>query len=324
MISLFGHVFRRSMSTNPTSRFVKLPNSSIVDENGEITSNSMTLHYWEWPGNKPTILFCHAASFHGRCYDRIIEQALRGFHVISVDLRGHGRSQKHSPPYHFRWFGEDVLNLIEKLQLNNGNLLGIGHSVGGYALTLAAAKTNRRLFKSLLLLDPVIFPPTVYEFYSEDSFNVEPILRRKDQFSSVDDMFSRMSSRGPFSKWPKDILRDYCTYALDENFKLQCAPRGEATIYTYGSHPDNNIYPFIEKSNFIQETPIHLVRSCLDFSVGTLNESPTSPELAQHFRNCKETRLDDGEHLFPMEQPQIAIDLVKQFIKEHATLNSSL
>src|SRR5579871_4845339 len=147
------------MSSNPTSHFIALPDRTIVQENGEIGRGPLKLHYWEWKGHEPTILLCHGVSFHGRCYDHIINEALRNFHVIALDFRGHGRSQQHPPPYRFQWIGEDVLQFIETLNLPKDNLIGIGHSIGGYALTWAAAKASRRLFQSLLLLDPVITAP---------------------------------------------------------------------------------------------------------------------------------------------------------------------
>ncbi|CAF1359772.1 unnamed protein product [Rotaria sp. Silwood1] len=151
------------MSSSPTSHFIIIPNRPIVQKSGKIINQGpLKLHYWEWKGHEPTILFCHGASFHGRCYDRIISEALHDFHVIALDLRGHGQSQIHPPPYHIRWHGEDVLQFIETLNLNKDNLIGIGHSVGGYALTCAAAIAPRRLFQALLLFDPVIYPPSMY------------------------------------------------------------------------------------------------------------------------------------------------------------------
>lgn len=324
MIFAVGHIFRRMMSTSPASRFLTLPNSPIVLENGDIDSSSINVHYWEWQGHKPAVLFCHAASFHGRCYDRLITEALRGYHVIAIDFRGHGQSVKHPPPYQFRWFGEDLFKIIHALGLTDGKLIGIGHSVGGYALTWAAAKASTRLFHSLLLLDPVIFPPSFYQFSFGENVNTEQIARRKSQFTSIEDMISRMSTRGPFAQWPKDVLRDYCTHALDENFALQCAPVGEASIYQYGAHADNNIYPLIEKSAFINDIPIDVVRASLPFISGSLNESPTSPELATCFKKGRDILLKDARHLFPMENPQLAIETIRNFLKEHRTLYANL
>jgi pimeloyl-ACP methyl ester carboxylesterase len=176
------------MSSTPTSHFITIPNRPIVRENGEISQGPLQLHYWQWKGHEPTILICHGASFHGRCYDRIINEALHGFHVIAVDLRGHGRSEKHPPPDKARWFGEDLFYLIEMLDLSRNNLLGIGHSLGGYALTLAAAIAPRQLFRSLLLFDPAIYSSYIYEIGDKQSKDVQFVFRRRDQWSSVEDI----------------------------------------------------------------------------------------------------------------------------------------
>ena len=71
---------------------------------------------YEWEGNGPTLLFCHATGFHGRIWDRVIEK-LEGRHCISIDLRGHGKSTKTNPPYPWDSFVPDVLEVIEKMGL---------------------------------------------------------------------------------------------------------------------------------------------------------------------------------------------------------------
>lgn len=322
MISSASHIFRRMASTNPVSNFITLPNRPIFQENGESIQGPLKLHYWEWKGHQPTILFCHAASFHSRCYDRIINGALNGYHVISLDLRGHGRSQKHPPPYRFVSFSEDVLEFIETLNLSKDNLIGIGHSVGGYALASAAARASRQLFKSLLLLDPVISDPSYYGVFG-DAFDVSHILRRKSQWSSVDEMIERFEKREPFSRWPKDVLHDYCTYAVDENCKLACSPEGEASIYKSSVESDANIYRLIEKSKFIHNIPIHIVRATVyDFT--KLEGSPTYPKLVKWFKKGRDTHLKNSKHLFPMEEPDLTINLVKEFMKENELLYSSI
>ena len=312
------------MSSNPTSHFVVLPDRLIVQTDGEVVQGPLKLHYWEWKGRQPTILFCHAGSFHGRCYDHVINEALHGYHVIALDLRGHGRSQQHSAPYRFRWLGEDVLQFIEILNLPMDNLLGIGHSMGGYALTYAAATASKRLFRSLLLFDPGIPPRLLYGIGDEKLDSLEYILRRKKKWLSIEEMFSKFEQREPFSRWSKDTLRQYCTYALDENYRLTCSPEGEHSLYQSSLQTESNIYPIIEQSKYIHDIPIHVVRSALPMNVGQFDTSPTAPDLVKSFRNGRDTYLDHVKHLFPMEQPQVMIDLIKEMIKEYEKPRSNL
>lgn len=313
------------ISTGPTSHYITLRNRPVVQTNGETNLGSLKLRYWEWQGHQPTVLLCHAASFHGRCYDRIINEALSGFHVIALDFRGHGGSQQHSPPYRFRWFAEDTLQFIEALNLQKNNLIGIGHSVGGYALTWAAAKASIRLFQSLLLLDPVIMSPSMYEDSNIYTSDTDYTLRRKSQWSSVEEMIARLEKHESFSRWPSETLRNYCTYALDENGKLVCAPDGEASIYRSGVQSDSNIYPLLEESKFINDIPIHIIRSSTTAAdAKILDLSPTDPSLVRCFRKGRDRQLENVKHLFPMDQPQIVIDLVKGFIEENKSLFSHL
>lgn len=324
-MSLFlSRIFIRTMSTLPTSHFITLKDRPIVEENGEIRLGPLRLHYWQWEGNEPTVLFCHAASFHSRCYDRIINEGLKGHRVIALDFRCHGRSQTHPAPYRFPWFGDDLLQFIEQMNLSSENLFGIGHSFGGYALVRAAAQADRRLFRSLLLLDPVIFPEGFYGSLDDSDQPTDNVARRKSQWTSIDEMIERLEKRPPFSRWPKDVLRNYSTYALDEHFRLRCLPEGEASIYRSGVHATANIFPLIEQSKFIQNIPIHIVRSAISVTVGTLEASPTDPDLFRRFQKSRDVQLESGDHLFPMEHPNLVIRFLNDLFNENENLRSNL
>lgn len=309
------------MSTNPTSHSITLPNRPMVQTNGDIVQGPLKLHYWEWKGHQPTILFCHAASLHGRCYDPIINGALHGYHVISLDLRGHGRSQQHPAPYSFPWLGGDVLEFIQTMKLSTDSLIGIAHSMGGYALVYAAAIAPKRLFRSLLLLDPGIIPRLSYGIGDQKVKALEYILRRKDQWSSIEEMFSRLEKREPFSRWPKDTLHSYCTYALDENYRLTCDSAGEHSLYQSSLQSTSNIFPLIEQSKFIHDIPIHVVRSSLPFDVGQFQSAPVDPDLAKSFKKGRDTYLNNVQHFFPIEQPELVNRFIRDMIKEDLRSN---
>jgi esterase len=70
-----------------------------------------------------------------------------GRRVISVDLRGHGRSA-HTADYSFDSFGADVAAVIDHLGLESVDL--VGHSLGGYAVSVVA-QNRPALVRSLVL-----------------------------------------------------------------------------------------------------------------------------------------------------------------------------
>ena len=315
--SMLFPLFRRMMSsTSPTSHRITLPDRPIVEANGTITRGPLQLHYWEWQGHTPTVLICHGGMLHGRCYDRLVKEALAGYHVIALDFRGHGQSQKHPPPYPFAWFGEDLLRFIQLLNLSKNPLLAIGHSLGGHAITLAAAVASERLFQSILLLEPGIYSAEIYR-RSDRHLRKRPLVgEQKMQWSSIENKISYMDQSGRLAQWPKDILHDYCTYGLNENFELQCTPQVSDYLYRASLRPESDIYSLVKNSTFIHQTPVHIVRAAKSFINSKIPVSPVAPDLWKWFGKGRDTFLPDSTHSFPQEQPEIAVDLVKQMLDE--------
>ena len=70
-----------------------------------------------------------------------------------------------------------------------------------------------------------------------------PVARRRNQWTSWEEMYQRFEERHPYSLWRKDILEDYCRYGLlpredGEGLELGCAPLTEASIYVGVSNAD--------------------------------------------------------------------------------------
>ena len=100
----------------------------------KVRLDSATLAYFErnahLKSKGPTLLFVHATGFHARVWDKIVTSVGK-FHSISIDQRGHGRSEKLRIT-HWDEVVSDTEQFIEKLEL--ANLIGVGHSMGGHAL----------------------------------------------------------------------------------------------------------------------------------------------------------------------------------------------
>ena len=167
--------------------------------------NGLDLAVWEWPGDGPPILFAHATGFHGRCWDAVIRR-LPGRRAIALDLRGHGRSAKPDPPYRWRDFGEDVAEVARQLELRGA--VGVGHSMGGHSMVIAAARRrpSRRSCSST---------PSRPEFYGPPQRGDSSyIAKRRNEWSSPEEMIERFRGRPPFVHWDPEVLRDYCEFGL--------------------------------------------------------------------------------------------------------------
>lgn len=282
----------------------------------EVRANGVRLccfEYGERSVSAPTALFAHATGFHARCFDRTI--AATGLHAFSIDMRGHGRSDK-TPPYEWSTFGADVIGVVDALGLDD--LIGVGHSMGGHAIVQAAAARSQR-FRRLVLIDPVIMSPDAYAagpaagpFAGISDASAHPVARRRNQFASAAEMQARFGEREPFSKWRPEVLADYCTYGLlpapDGGLVLACPPIVEASIYLGSAGRD--LHHLLATVTM----PVTVLRArervgaragAMDFS-----NSPTWPGLAAAFAQGRDVYLPERSHFIPMEAPEQVADYV--------------
>lgn len=87
----------------------------------------------------PTVVVLHGIMGHAREWDVLTATLAERFRVIAVDQRGHGLSDW-APEYTATALAADVVQLADQLGL--GSLRLIGHSMGGMAAMLAAARTD--------------------------------------------------------------------------------------------------------------------------------------------------------------------------------------
>ncbi len=266
--------------------------------------NGVELCLFEWPGEGPPLFFAHATSFHARCWDKVIAR-LPGRHAFAVDMRGHGRSEKPAPPYHWRRFGEDVAVLARALDLRGA--VGIGHSMGGHSVTLAAALEPER-FAALLLVDATISSPERYAQRREPQ-GEHPAARRRSQWASADELFERFRVR-PYPHWDPEVLRDYCDYGLlpapdGQGFVLACPPAVEAATYA-GSGDD------IYKEIATIAAPVRVLRARDPIPGQPFSGSPTAPDLASRFQRGEDVFLPDHSHFIPMESPALVAGHVEE------------
>ncbi|MFN8644094.1 MAG: alpha/beta hydrolase [Candidatus Binatia bacterium] len=281
---------------------------------GRVRANGIELAYFEWGaarrGQGASLLLAHATGFHARCWDQVVRH-LGERHVVAVDQRGHGRSEK-TPITDWRIFGADLAALVRALDLRE--LVGVGHSMGGHAMVDAAAAGQER-FRRLVLLDPVIGARDAYGGGWSVSLvegDLHPTAKRKRYFASPEEMFERFRDRPPYDCFEPAALRDYCTYGLlpapQGGFELACPPATEASIYltsltNQGVHDSIralDLPVFIVRA---KEPPPH--RSVMDFA-----SSPTWSGLVGELRHGREAHWADRTHFLPMEVPRRVAEVI--------------
>ena len=274
--------------------------------------NGVELCVFEWPGTGPPLLFIHASSMHARCWDQVIRR-LPGHHAYAVDMRGHGRSTVHEPPYPWSQMAEDVAVLAQQLDLHG--IVGVGHSMGGHLVTRAAARDPQR-FGALVLVDAVINDRRPER--ADDGPRPQiASSSRKSMFASPDEMVERYRDRWPFRSWDPAALRDYCVYGLlpspdGDGYVLACPPDKEMAIYAGASESE-----VLDELGSIT-VPVCVIRAREpEEGQPRFGGSTSAPDLADRFTASpavQYVQLHDNSHHIPMESPDVVARHVLEMV----------
>lgn len=279
-------------------------------------ASTARLSYFEWGDpSDPPILLAHATGFHARVWDQTIAALPEGNRVIAVELRGHGRSPFAEPIESWKAIAQDLRELVEGLALRD--IVGVGHSMGGYCMTRTAYHLPEA-FRRVILVDPVLSRPDVYE---QDRYadlagpHEHAIAGRRNRFASWQAMRDYFKDRRPYSLWQPQVLEDYCRYGVlsaadGDGCELACPPLVEASVYYEQRH--TNIFYLIRQ----METPVTVLRAQVrtpeEWLVTNFTKSPTWDQLAAQFKNGRDIYLPTFTHFIPMQDPA----LVARFIAD--------
>jgi pimeloyl-ACP methyl ester carboxylesterase len=112
-----------------------------------ITVNGLRLHYLDWGSpDKPPFIMLHGIGRVAHSFDHIAPQFAADYHVIALDMRGHGDSAW-SPDgaYLVQDYASDLDALVA--QLNLRSIVLLGNSTGGRVVQVYAGMHPERVAK---------------------------------------------------------------------------------------------------------------------------------------------------------------------------------
>ena len=170
-----------------------------------VTVNGLRIHYLEWgaPDKQPLIML-HGIGRVAHTFDHIAPHFFSKYHVMAVDMRGHGDSDwDPKGAYLVEDYVKDIEGLAQQLRLQN--IVIWGNSTGGRVAQVFAG------------LHPELVAAVVSEDVGPERPNqvAESVTRQLKQddekgWASEDELLSQLKSS--HSRTPEEILRAYAHY----------------------------------------------------------------------------------------------------------------
>ncbi|MEB2848057.1 alpha/beta fold hydrolase [Endobacterium cereale] len=119
------------------------------------TNDGAEIFYKDWGKGQP-IVFHHGWPLSSDDWDTQMMFFLeKGFRVVAIDRRGHGRSSQVADGHDMDHYASDVATVVKHLDLRNA--IHVGHSTGGGEATRYVAKHGKGRVAKLVLIGAV--PP---------------------------------------------------------------------------------------------------------------------------------------------------------------------
>ena len=170
---------------------------SSVDRN--VTLSGQRIHYLDWgaSGKQPLIML-HGIARTAHTFDHVAPHFSKNYHVIAVDMRGHGDSGWDAQgAYVVEDYVKDIAALIAQLQLRN--IVLWGNSTGGRVAQMIAG-LHPDLVSAVIVED--VGPERPREVSNR---RADRMGKEADGWASVDELYAHAKTENP--RTPEPILR---------------------------------------------------------------------------------------------------------------------
>lgn len=273
------------------------------------TPDGLTIALHEHGGaGRPTLL-CHATGFHGAVWEPLSAALGDGFERWAVDFRGHGASVvPRGQDLAWASIATDVLTVVDALGLEPGQLLGVGHSMGGACLLLAE-QARPGTFAGLWLFEPIAPPPGALAPAEGGNHLADGALRRRPTFPSHAEAVANYAAKPPFATLRADALHAYVRHGFvageDGAVHLACRPEDESQVYRGGGAHG--------AFEHLGEVGCTVVVACGEEDAGP---AAFAPAIADGLPLGRLERHRHMGHFGPLEAPTVLADAIRSFAAE--------
>ncbi|MFG6667296.1 alpha/beta fold hydrolase [Halomonas sp. HNIBRBA4712] len=245
--------------------------------------------------SRPSMVFAHANGFTGASYRTLLAPLSAQFDLRPIDRVGHHPRY----PVNRNW-----ANLVDELLHYlpaNEKVLGVGHSLGGTLMAMAALRDPARFLGVIMLDPPLMLGIDAWAMKAAKRFGfvdrITPAGKtrgRRSVWPSREAMSESLQRRGIFSGFTPEALNDYVETGTrlrdDGQAELVFEPSVEVAIFrNLPDHLSSRLKRF--------KVPVEIV-------AGARSDLLTEARIARLKRKGLAVSRVPGGHMFPMEHPE--------------------
>jgi len=288
---------------------------------------------FKYSGDGFPLHFLHANGYPPNCYKPLFDFLKTEYHVFGMLLRPLWDDAKPEDIKSWHPFSDDLLRFLAK-QTESGNrngsadpVIGVGHSIGAI-VTLRAALRDPGKFRALVLIEPVLFVPSILIISKilrtigigdRTSLLIDGAMKRRRSFDDLETIFRGYRTRKIFRYMSNVNLWAYIEgitkpavggdreLSTQEGYALTYSPEWEAQIYRTGLQ-DFDIWRDLPNI----EVPTLFIRG---------EETDTFLEGAARLVKRKQPKvrvetLERSTHILPLEYPKEVFNIMRSFLNE--------
>ena len=278
--------------------------------NNYVQANGIKHHYLEWgEASLPPVLMVHATGLSSHAWTPIARSLAQDFHVLALDQRGHGNTDRSERGYSFELVGEDVASVIVALGLRDLRI--VGHSSGGLATLIAASMLPGRIGKVCLVETRVGESPANAP-QGELQERARRTRRKRKVWESRDAMYRAYRQRDAFRNWNEEAFVAFIeggTRLLpDGGAELKCLPEVEATFYEQRDS--------LRVSRYFEGLGGQYLLLLGDYPEAQTMHDKGVARFLSMVPGAAVKLMGTGSHFLPMEHPEIVLKEIREFFFE--------
>jgi len=266
----------------------------------EITTNDgTTLHYEDEGHGRPLVLI-HGWTFSGRFFHRNIGPLSQHARVITLDLRGHGQSDKPDHGYRISRLAADLRDLLTTLDLHDVTVLG-------WSLGCPVIWSYLELFGQDRLHSAIFVQQTPKQYFSPDwklghaaCYDQAGLVFTQQQLTLDPKTFDKTNLDQCLAT---EIPEDEQTFLLREMAQSPAHARS-ALMADHTTHDWRDLLPHLQ-------IPAFVCTAGKDAILGS--EGPAW--VAENMPNAREVRFENSAHMLFIDETEKFNQTVIDFLK---------